>query len=353
MVPKTQLNAARTSPIPGVVVIVLAVVVVLFGVAVVKRPSQPDPAFVREIVALREQVEGTAKERARLERRVNQWSEEIEAAQESVSQLESENQALRASLQELDAEHASLVGASAPVQPSLGANEEGPSGVDPAEFRALERRARAAESELRALRAQVEAQAVAQAAATASAQRAAEHAVASSGAAEDPDRSQSKSEVPAHDAVAVDPSADDVEGPMGADQAQSEAPTPAEVDPLAVARIIASEHAALLAPFFDSGCEQPDGSRTASPGPMSLSALFASGALEPPTAEVLEQNPGLRKLAEFASNAPNDRTLWPYTRGSRARVWYMREDGRQAVPLAQELLRQHGEAFVQLGLLAQ
>jgi hypothetical protein len=53
MASKTNIHAARTSPIPGFVVIVLAVAAVFFGLAIVRQPRTGLELLQREALALK------------------------------------------------------------------------------------------------------------------------------------------------------------------------------------------------------------------------------------------------------------------------------------------------------------
>ena len=309
MVTQSKAHAARQSPVPGVVVVVLAVAAILFGVAFVRRSETRNADLNREFVRVRAELEAAQTAQTKLARRLNERLRELEeqgfaadgSFDDSLAGLEFEAEV-------------TIDGA---TEPQCETSEPPP----PAEVLVLTR-------------------------------------PSSKVTSAEPTRSEP---VPAQVApVAPRPIATRVESEkltIAAPEAPAPEAAPADstaapAASLDAARAAAAEHAELLAPFFAPGREQPDGSRTTTPGPMSWSALAACGALVAPTEEALEANPGLRKLAEIASNSPNDRPLWPYTRGSRARVWYLRGDGRARVPLAQALLREHGEAFVALGLLA-
>lgn len=78
MVTKSHLHA-RTSPIPGVVVIILAVAAVLFGVGVVKGRGRAD-GLAATVNRLEESLAVQAKERARLEQRTAQCARDCEEA---------------------------------------------------------------------------------------------------------------------------------------------------------------------------------------------------------------------------------------------------------------------------------
>lgn len=312
MVTHSRVHAARTSPIPGLVVIVLAVAAVLFGVAFVRKSSADTAALTEELARLKGDLDQEATVRAKLERRLSDRQVELEDAAQSIAELSRAQRDLRAEVERAVVE--ATAGPHSAIERE-GSRELGPDAAETrAEIEALQRRAMDLESGLEALRPIVLGAGGAPAAANDAAAR----------------------PLPA-EVVTVDAGAPPIEVPDAA---------------LAAARAAATEHAALLAPFFDAGVSQPNGGSSASSGPVSYAALVAAGMLAEPTEEALEKNEGLRRLAEFASNTPNDRTLWPYSRGSRARVWYLRGDGRESVPLAAALLREHGPAFVTLGLLA-
>ncbi len=322
MVTKSNVHAARTSPIPGLVVIVLAVAAVLFGVAFVRKPSRAEDSLAGEVARLRASLEDEVKGRKRLERRLSDRVQELDEVSATLSELTYANDANAAALARLGGGPGTSSAASeAAPRASAEADDEARAAASNqaaetrAEIEALQRRAMDVEAELRDLRANLAA-------------RVAEAAGEGAPVAVTP--------VPAEVVVSVE------SAPGGL----------LSTEALSAARDAADTHAELLAPFFGDGHLQPGGARTDEAGPVSFAALFASGALAAPTEEALEENTGLRALAEFASNAPNDRTLWPYSRGSRTRVWYLRRDGRESVPLAQSLLREHGQAFVALGLLA-
>lgn len=68
MVSKSPVHAARTSPLPGFVVIVLAVGAILFGLAVVQRPRAQDDLLQAQLVRLRVELAELQDRTAVLER---------------------------------------------------------------------------------------------------------------------------------------------------------------------------------------------------------------------------------------------------------------------------------------------
>jgi BMFP domain-containing protein YqiC len=75
MTSKSHVHAARSSPIPGIVVIILAVAAVLFGLAVVQKPRASHDMLQVELIRLRAMLEALHERTTALERRVQQADE--------------------------------------------------------------------------------------------------------------------------------------------------------------------------------------------------------------------------------------------------------------------------------------
>jgi hypothetical protein len=367
----TVAHRRAKSPIPGLVVILLATAAVIFGVAVVRRPGAGD-TLASELAALRGMVDELQTAQEKLRRNGDRTRTGLSSLEEELSS----SVVTLASLEERLARGASALDSAHIAAPVHGSDATDALLELTAELRAIQVRLNELEQGLDSIPALSRAVPALEVLPAQPADRFAGgtgEAIALDVAAahvDQPapaDRAQPADRTTSAEwATGIDPAAatdepampaDAVDETDVADETVASASTEPNTDAplgevaLAAARAAAEQHAELLAPFFGAGCEQPDGSRTRDPGPMSLEALHASGALAPVTSDVPEQNEGLRLLAEVASNAPNDRPHWPYGRGSRARVWYLRRDGRADVPLAHSLLLEHGRAFVELGLL--
>lgn len=61
MASKSNVHAARTSPIPGLVVIVLAVAAIFFGLAVVQRPPSRDELPHAELARIKAELARTSE----------------------------------------------------------------------------------------------------------------------------------------------------------------------------------------------------------------------------------------------------------------------------------------------------
>lgn len=71
MVSKSHVHAARTSPIPGLVVIVLAVAAIFFGLAVVQKPRPRNDVLEIECIRLRAALNELQERTAALERQLH------------------------------------------------------------------------------------------------------------------------------------------------------------------------------------------------------------------------------------------------------------------------------------------
>jgi len=87
MVSKSHVHAARTSPIPGLVVIVLAVAAVIFGLAVVQKPPSQDDELRAELRRLQVVLAAAVDDRATLEQRLGESLRETEALAETIAEL--------------------------------------------------------------------------------------------------------------------------------------------------------------------------------------------------------------------------------------------------------------------------
>ena len=344
-------HARSQSSIPGFVVIVLATAAILFGIAFVRKSNRSGDELVRELRLLREQVSEQAEEIQKIERSVNQYGTTASNLDLDISSLRSMNEALE--------DRVDAIAGGEPASSSADADDEAAAAVAAVQAEA-EARFDAQAVEIAELTAEIFAlndranqleHTLAEARAATDAAPATAEPTGEIDVAPEPTR-EAQTEPAATESTAT--------GPAETEPAETEpVDPPQELEPeapastLETARRAAEENVDLLAPFFGHGYEQPDGSRTADAGPMSFAALADTGALDPLTSDVLEENEALRKLTRVASNSPNDRDLWPYSRGDRTKTWYLRKDGRADVPLAHELLVQHGAAFVELGLLAE
>lgn len=99
MASKSRVHTARSSPIPGFVVVVLAVAALFFGLAIVRAPRRGDDQVQAEVVRLRIMLAAAEDERAALALTLGELVRADQAATAALEALELRTKALEEALQ--------------------------------------------------------------------------------------------------------------------------------------------------------------------------------------------------------------------------------------------------------------
>jgi septal ring factor EnvC (AmiA/AmiB activator) len=99
MASKSHVHAARSSPIPGLVVVVLAVAALLFGLAIVQAPPPQDDLLKGELVRLRVALAAADDDRAALTQTITALERSSAATRVALEALQQRTHALEEALQ--------------------------------------------------------------------------------------------------------------------------------------------------------------------------------------------------------------------------------------------------------------
>jgi hypothetical protein len=99
MASKSHVHAARSSPIPGLVVVVLAVAALFFGLAIVQAPPLQDELLKAELIRLRVALAAADDDRAAFSQTLTELARSSEATMAALEALQQRTHALEEAMQ--------------------------------------------------------------------------------------------------------------------------------------------------------------------------------------------------------------------------------------------------------------